>query len=126
MSDESEAEHWRGPEGQEFGRAPSERHAFLFGHNLGGAGAADIRALRPLTSQIQFLFQTFLDNVNIIVHIIHVPKITKLVYGLVGPNPAEPTPSEEALMFSIYYAAVTSMESDHVSPRERLRLRSDT
>jgi hypothetical protein len=57
----------------------------------------------------------FCENVISMGRIIHVPTITKLVRDLRGSDMTSLTPANEALMFSIYYAAVTSMEEDDAS-----------
>jgi hypothetical protein len=46
--------------------------------------------------------------------IVHMPTVTKMVRNLRGNPTARLTPSNEALMFSIYYAAITSMEEEDV------------
>lgn len=99
---------------QELGRTPSERHAFLFRHNLGPYNP-DIRELHPLPSQIPFLLNVYSENVDAIVRIVHIPTITKMIRDLRGSDVTSLTPANDALMFSIYYAAVTSMEDDDVS-----------
>ncbi|KAJ5692287.1 hypothetical protein N7462_001710 [Penicillium macrosclerotiorum] len=113
--DSSESEGWS-PENalstQEFDREPEERHAFLFRHNLSSA-APDLRGFHPLPSQIPFLLDVFSENVNIFVQYIHIPTVTKMIRDLRGDMTGL-TPPNEALMFSIYYAAVTSMEEEDV------------
>ena len=98
----------------ELDRTPSERHAFLFRHNLNPSDPT-LHDLRPLPSQIPFLLETFSENVNVLLRIVHISTVTKMVRDLRGGSATELTPSNEALMFSIYYAAVTSMEEDEVS-----------
>ena len=100
---------------QELERTPSERHAFLFRHNLNSL-APDLRDFHPLPSQIPFLLNVFSENVNFIYPIVHMPTITKMVRGSRGTDMMRLSPANEALMFSIYYAAITSMEEDDVSP----------
>ena len=102
------------PSTQELGRTPSERHAFLFRHNLNPL-PTDVREFHPLPSQIPFLLDVFSENVNFILQIIHLPTVTKMVRDLRGGYTTRLTPANEALMFSIYYAAITSMEEDDVS-----------
>jgi hypothetical protein len=102
------------PSTQELERTPSERHAFLFRHNL-GTSAPDLREFRPLPSQIPFLLNVFSESVNFLTQIVHMPSVTKMIRGLRGTDASSLTPANEALMFSIYYAAVTSMEEDDVS-----------
>jgi hypothetical protein len=112
-SDTSEDEDSPGktPPSQEFERTPLERHGFLFGHNLGSSNP-DIREFHPLPSQIPFLLNVYNENVNKIIQIVHIPTITKMIRD-VRSNSL--TSADEALMFAIYYAAVTSMEEDDVS-----------
>ncbi|KAK7433191.1 hypothetical protein QQZ08_000124 [Neonectria magnoliae] len=101
------------PSTQELGRTPSERHGFLFGHNLGGS-APDLREFRPLPSQIPFLLDVFSESVNFSLQVVHMPSVTKMMRGMRGSDMSSLTPANEALVFSIYYAAVTSMEEDDV------------
>ncbi|KAF7551938.1 hypothetical protein G7Z17_g4672 [Cylindrodendrum hubeiense] len=114
-SDTSEDEESPGktPSTHELERAPSERHAFLFGHNL-TASAPDLREFRPLPSQIPFLLDTFSENVNLFSQIVHMPTVSKMMRGMRGNDISSFTPANEALMFSMSYAAVTSMEEDDV------------
>ncbi|CAM1507767.1 Fc.00g046150.m01.CDS01 [Cosmosporella sp. VM-42] len=98
---------------QELERTPSERHAFLFGHNL-GASMPDLRDFRPLPSQIPFLLDIFSENLNFFLQIIHMPTVTQMIRETRGSGMSNLTPANEALMFSIYYAAVTSLEEDDV------------
>ncbi|CAK7223067.1 hypothetical protein SEUCBS140593_005112 [Sporothrix eucalyptigena] len=103
-------------------RTPADRSAFLFGHNLQPA-LGEASQYRPLPSQIPFLFQVYIVNVNMLSQIVHVPTINKIVTGLLGDTTADAeqqsgylqlTPATEALMFAIYYAAVVSMEDEDV------------
>jgi hypothetical protein len=112
---EDEASPGKSPSStQELERTPSERHAFLFRHNL-SPSTSDLREFHPLPSQIPFLLDIFSENVNGIMRIVHIPTLTKMVRDLRGSDMKSLTPANEALMFSIYYAAVTSMEEDDVS-----------
>ncbi|KAI0428018.1 hypothetical protein F5Y09DRAFT_344098 [Xylaria sp. FL1042] len=94
-------------------RTASERHAFLFGHNLNPPGP-DFRELHPLPSQVPFLLDVFAENVNFIVQIVHMPTIRKMARRSRRNDSISASPSQEALMFSIYYAAIASMEDDDV------------
>jgi hypothetical protein len=49
------------------------------------------------------------------IRIVHVPTVAKMVRDLRRSDMTSLTPANEALMFSIYYAAITSMEEDDVS-----------
>lgn len=102
---------------QELDRTPSERHAFFFRHNL-GSNQSDGQEFHPLPSQIPFLLNTYAENVNIFSGVVHMPTIDKMVRGLRGSRSSALAPADEALLFSIYYAAVISMEEDDVSDRQ--------
>lgn len=111
---EDETPSGRSPSTQELDRTPSERHAFLFRHNL-SPSSPDLREYHPLPSQIPFLLDVFSENVNSVMRFVHVPTVTKMARDLRGSDMTSLTPANEALMFSIYYAAITSMEEDDVS-----------
>ncbi|KAJ6114950.1 hypothetical protein N7486_000728 [Penicillium sp. IBT 16267x] len=100
------------PSTQELGRTPSDRHAFIFRHNL-NPSTPDLSEFHPLPSQIPFLLNVFSENVNAIAQIVHMPSTTKMISELRG-DMSKLTPSNEGLMFSIYYGAVTSMEEDDI------------
>lgn len=100
------------PSTQELVRTPSDRHAFIFRHNL-NPSTPDIREFHPLPSQIPFLLNVFSENVNSITQIVHMPSTSKMINELRG-DMSKLTPSSEALMFSIYYSAVTSMEDEDI------------
>ena len=104
-SSEDEASPGKSPSGkspstQELERTPSERHAFLFRHNL-GPSAPDLCEFHPLPSQIPFLLEVFSENVNFFMQIVHIPSITKMVRDLRGGDMTRLTPVNEALMLSI-------------------------
>lgn len=99
---------------QELERTPSERHAFLFGHNL-SPSTPNIRELHPLPSQVPFLLDVFTENVNYFIQIVHMPTVRGMARDMRGIGTERLRPSNEALMFSIYYSAIISMEEDDVS-----------
>ena len=113
-SSEDEPSPEKIPSTQELERTPSERYAFLFRHNLSRL-APDVRHFHPLPSQIPFLLDVFSENVNLLIQIVHMPTVTKMFRDWRGTDMTRCTPANQALMFSIYYAAITSMEEDDVS-----------
>ena len=115
-SSEEEASPEKTPSTQELERTPSQRHAFLFRHNL-SPSAPDLHEFHPLPSQIPFLLDVFSENVNLFIRVVHVPTVAKMIRDLRGSGVMRLTPSNAALMFSIYYAAIASMEEDDVSFR---------
>lgn len=101
------------PSTQELERTPAERHGFLFGHNL-SPFSPSLTDLHPLPSQIPFLLEVFSENVNSIFQIVHIPTIKNMVRDWRGREMKGLSPANEALMFAIYYAAITSMEEEDV------------
>lgn len=114
-SSDDEASSGKSPFHEGIERTTTERHAFLFGHNLSHP-THDLSEFHPLPSQIPFLLDVFAENVNIIIQIVHIPTVTKMVRDLRGSDMTRLTPANEALMFSIYYAAIISMEENEVNP----------
>jgi hypothetical protein len=84
--------------------------AFLMGYR---SADVDLRPLHPLPSQIPFIWQVYQENVDPLVKILHIPTMNNLIRS-VRTNPDILTPSTEALMFSIYYAAIISMGAEEV------------
>ncbi|KAK8030150.1 transcriptional regulator family: Fungal Specific TF [Apiospora rasikravindrae] len=104
------------PESQptdELHRTPLERNAFIFGHNLNSSPYSS-SDLHPLPSQVSYLLDVFSDNVNFMAQAVHMPSVSKLARDMRTKGVASLTPSNEALLFAIYYAAITSMEEDDV------------
>ncbi|KAI1418465.1 fungal-specific transcription factor domain-containing protein [Hypoxylon sp. FL1857] len=112
-SSEDEESPGKTPSTLELDRTPSERHAFLFKHNL-RSPAPDLRGFHPLPSQIPFLLNVFAQNINVMSGVVHLPTINKIIRDLPGGDVSALSPANEALMFSIYYSAITSMEDDDI------------
>ncbi|KAK3936404.1 fungal-specific transcription factor domain-containing protein [Diplogelasinospora grovesii] len=108
-SDESDAE--ASPESaQAQDKSTPDHHSFIFGYR---SADVDLRPLHPLPSQIPFIWQVYQENVDPILKILHVPSMNKMIRKL-RTNMDSLTPSTEALMFSIYYAAITSLDEEEV------------
>jgi hypothetical protein len=118
-SSEDEDSPGKAPSMEELDRTASERNGFMFRHNLGGS-VRNLREFHPLPSQVPFLLSTYSENVNLFTQIVHMPTVTKMSRKQRGPDMSTLTLAEEALLFSMYYAAVTSMEDDDVSASRRL------
>ncbi|KAF2667749.1 hypothetical protein BT63DRAFT_457051 [Microthyrium microscopicum] len=112
-SSEDEASPGKSPPSQELNRSPLERNAFLFRNNLNPA-SADLHEFHPLPSQIPFLLDMFSENVNFLLQSVHMPTAIKLIRDMRSTGMTHVAPNHEALFFSIYYAAITSMEEEDV------------
>lgn len=75
------------------------------------SATVDLKPLHPLPSQIPFYWQTFLENVQPLVKILHTQTMDKTIKE-VQHNLDSLSPSTEALMFAIYFASITSMSED--------------
>jgi hypothetical protein len=71
--------------------------------------ALGLRSLHPQPTQIFLLWQAFVDNVNTLVKILHVPTAQKAVLNAMA-DLDHVSKGMEALLFGIYVIAVTSME----------------
>ncbi|KAH8894643.1 hypothetical protein GQ53DRAFT_591161, partial [Thozetella sp. PMI_491] len=95
-----------------------DRRAFILGFNLPDDS---LRNMHPLPSQIPFYWQTFVENVDPVIKIFHIPSMNKVVRDM-QRSILFLSPCKEALMFSIYLAAVTSMtpaEVDGILSQEK-------
>lgn len=107
-SDEYDAEATPDSAAQE--KYARDHQSFILGYR---SADVDLRALHPLPSQIPFLWQVFQENVDPILKILHVPTMDTFIREI-RKNMDSLTPSTEALMFSIYYASITSLDEEEV------------
>ncbi|KAH8203507.1 hypothetical protein TruAng_002378 [Truncatella angustata] len=68
----------------------------------------------PLVSQIPFLWTVFKKNIDPLLKVLHVPSMDKTIQMIIQ-NPNSLTPKVEALLFSISYAAISSLEENDVN-----------
>ncbi|KAK5445354.1 hypothetical protein LTS15_010135 [Exophiala xenobiotica] len=71
--------------------------------------SVDLHQLHPIEGRIFTMWQVFLENVDPLVKLIHVPTIQRQILHA-SQNLANIPPAFESLMFSMYYAAVTSVQ----------------
>ncbi|KAK7744102.1 hypothetical protein SLS53_003623 [Cytospora paraplurivora] len=91
-------------------RTEGDHHAFVLGYR---SADVDLRSLHPLPSQIPYMWQVYQENVDPIVKILHIPTTTKLI-NQTRKNLDSLTAENEALMFAVYFAAITSMDEEDV------------
>jgi hypothetical protein len=87
-----------------------DHQSFIMGYS---SSDVNLKNLHPLPSQISFYWQTFLDNVQPLTKLMHAPTMNKVIKE-VQTNLDSLSPSTEALMFSIYFATITSMSGEEV------------
>ncbi|OIW32230.1 hypothetical protein CONLIGDRAFT_612692 [Coniochaeta ligniaria NRRL 30616] len=99
---------------------PTIHHAFdaMFGDGdtfpftVGGTQSS-VTNSHPSAIQILQLWQIYISNVNPLLKISHVPTLQGQIIGA-GANPAKIPRPLEALMFGIYFMALTSMKEEEV------------
>lgn len=84
---------------------------FIIGGSLG-----PITHLHPSTIHIFQLWQIYIDNINPLLKITHVPTVQAQIIEASSDIANAPS-NIEALMFSIYFMAVTSLEDADVQKR---------
>ncbi|KAF4341266.1 hypothetical protein FBEOM_4739 [Fusarium beomiforme] len=101
--------------------APISHLGFVFG-SADFAKALD--GLNPMPSQMLFIWQTYVENVDPFIKVLHVPTVERIVKQLNG-NFSSCGHNMEALLFAISLAAIASMGEQTVSfnfntPKEHL------
>lgn len=79
----------------------------IVGH---GSGSKSLTSMHPPAVHIFRLWQTYLVNVNPLVKIFHAPTVQQTILDASGDLEKVSRPTE-ALMFAIYFLAVTSMSN---------------
>jgi len=74
-------------------------------------GAYNLEELHPLPSQIPFMWQKYVESVDPLVKILHVPSMNKTLREMDG-NVKSLAVDMEAVMFSVYLAAVASLNEE--------------
>ncbi|KAI0486660.1 hypothetical protein F4859DRAFT_466453 [Xylaria cf. heliscus] len=78
-----------------------------------GSTNAIYENLQPLPSQISYIWETFVENVDPFIKVLHVPTVGKMLKEAKGKFNSMAR-GMEALMFAISLAAVTSLQEDEV------------
>lgn len=85
-------------------------HGFLFGYS---SAQVDVSKLHPLPSQVPFLWQVFQENIDPLVKVLHTPTMESLLREL-RRDPQALRAADQALIFTVYYSAIASLEEDEV------------
>jgi hypothetical protein len=92
----------------------NRHHNGYYNFLLRNTSAAHQRDLHPLPSQMLFLWQIYMDNVDPFMKVLHVPTMTKVIRELRGSHNSL-SPSMQALVLVISLAAIMSLEDEEVS-----------
>ncbi|KFA64454.1 hypothetical protein S40285_01095 [Stachybotrys chlorohalonatus IBT 40285] len=87
-----------------------DHHDFILGYR---SSDVDLKGCHPLPAHAPYLWSVYLENVDPLVKILHVPSTEGLIHQA-KTEPGTLSPADEALVFSIYYAAIISLEADEV------------
>jgi hypothetical protein len=90
------------------GQAYGSHHGFIFGLS---SQNVDMLSLHPLPQQIGAYWQAFKENVDPLVKVLHVPTFERTI-AAAASNLATLPRGLEALLFTIYYGAVTSLSNE--------------
>ncbi|KAK2599925.1 hypothetical protein QQS21_005309 [Conoideocrella luteorostrata] len=88
----------------------TDHHAFLLGYR---SADVDLQKCHPLPSHATFLWSVYQENVEPLVKLMHVPSVDWILRDA-RRNCGKLTPGNEALVFAVYFAAITSLEPDEV------------
>lgn len=72
--------------------------------------APPVEPLHPPTAVISFIWQTYLDVVDPVLKIFHVPTVQRVVVGVIRGR-LRPDSYTECLMLAVYYATVVTMSA---------------
>jgi hypothetical protein len=92
----------------ENGQAAGNHHGFIFGLS---SQNVDMLSLHPVPQQIGIYWQAFKENVDPLVKVLHIPTFEWTIQEAAS-NLANLPRALEALLFTIYYGAVTSLSGE--------------
>jgi len=92
----------------ENGQAVGNHHGFIFGLS---SQNVDMLSLHPVPQQIGMYWQAFKENVDPLVKVLHIPTFDRTIMEAAS-NLANLPRALEALLFTIYYGAVTSLSGE--------------
>jgi len=88
-----------------------DHHAFLLGYR---SADVDLRKLYPVPSHIWFLWKIYQDSVEPLIKVVHVPTADLLLRDA-SRDLDSLSAGQQALVFSIFFAAVVATEPEDVS-----------
>ncbi|KAF1737516.1 Bikaverin cluster transcription factor bik5 [Beauveria bassiana] len=88
----------------------NDHHSFILGYR---SADVDLGKLHPLPSHAAFLWSVYQENVEPLIKILHVPTIDVLLREA-RRDATTLSPANEALVFVIYFSAITALEAEDV------------
>ncbi|KAF5680882.1 hypothetical protein FHETE_270 [Fusarium heterosporum] len=88
----------------------ANHNAFIFGYRTADV---DLENHWPLPSHIPFLWSVYQDNVEPLLKVLHIPTMEP-IFRDARKDRKQLSPAHEALVWSIYYAAIMSLEPEEV------------
>ncbi|PHH78734.1 hypothetical protein CDD82_2879 [Ophiocordyceps australis] len=88
----------------------SDHQAFVWGQR---SADVNLKKLHPPPSHITYLWAAYQNHVEPLVKLLYIPSMDVMVQEA-KRGPENLSPSNEALLFAIYYAAVTSLEAEEI------------
>jgi hypothetical protein len=85
-----------------------------------GQSIVDLSDQHPSTSCIIWLWKTYLENVDPVVKMLHVPTVQPLIFDAASGAMKQLRPNKEALLFSIYLTAISSVPQCDQVKAERI------
>lgn len=95
------------------GQATGSHHGFIFGLS---SQNVDMLSLHPMPQQIGMYWQTFKENVDPLVKVLHITTFERTIMEAASHLDNLPR-GLEALLFTIYYGAVTSLSGEDCHAR---------
>lgn len=74
----------------------------------------DLSFFHPPISQVLHYWQVYLDNCECLLKLVHTPTMNRTIQNAVRNDFHDLDKSDELLMFSFYFAAITSLSEDEV------------
>ncbi|KAJ6441385.1 fungal specific transcription factor domain-containing protein [Purpureocillium lavendulum] len=108
--DESEYEGTTTDDSPYSGAGSDQHYTFVLGYSVANSG---LEKCQPLPGQASLLWSIYLQNVEPLIKVLHVPSADVTLYNA-RHSPNTIAPANAALAFSIYFAAITSLEADEV------------
>ncbi|WXC41116.1 hypothetical protein QX201_000932 [Fusarium graminearum] len=88
----------------------ANHNAFIFGYR---STEVDLDKYWPLPTVIPFLWSVYQENVEPLIKVLHIPTMEP-VFRDARRDHKQLSPGNEALVWAIYYAAITSLDPDEV------------